>query len=370
MVRKAIPLRSLMSLAVLAGALSRVDLLGRFLQRPIIAAASVVAVTAVTNGLFQYVLSRRTIVNYCAGSCFVAWVIGQIFRDAVWLSGVLFYIPSLPACLGMALVGIRNFASGHRRTGLAFVIGSLMAAAVVVQIDSYLFMSPESRIGPPNSASTPTYQRYNLVHWNAFDGRIHWDGAQSDLLRDVADIYVFSETPNRQRIVKFAAACAVQKGEPYFAIRGGTISTVARGRITVFETVFDTPEIEVHSFLWEFDGKNVRVLCVDLASSILVARGPLLRKVNETIRSYAPDLVVGDFNAPRRSIELGRLPAGYRHAYDECGDGLSYTWPVPFPCYSIDQCIMGPSIVGRRYELQTLWSDHRVQKLEFEFNKP
>jgi len=66
---------------------------------------------------------------------------------------------------------------------------------------------------------------------------------------------------------------------------------------------------------------------------------------------YRPDLVAGDFNAPRRSRAISPLPAGFAHAYDLAGCGWSYTWPVICPLYAIDQCIVSNSVRPIRYEL-------------------
>ena len=81
---------------------------------------------------------------------------------------------------------------------------------------------------------------------------------------------------------------------------------------------------------------------------------------------WEPDLVVGDFNAPRRSRALSPLPSGFVHAYEAVGSGWSYTWPVLCPLYSIDHCIVGQRIHPVVYNLESSWhSDHRRQVLEF-----
>ncbi len=81
---------------------------------------------------------------------------------------------------------------------------------------------------------------------------------------------------------------------------------------------------------------------------------------------YRPDLIVGDFNAPRRSRALSELPTGYGHAYDTSGSGFSYTWPVPVPMYSLDQCIHARRVTPIRYDLlQSVYSDHCCQLFNF-----
>jgi endonuclease/exonuclease/phosphatase (EEP) superfamily protein YafD len=91
-----------------------------------------------------------------------------------------------------------------------------------------------------------------------------------------------------------------------------------------------------------------------------------LRRVAELVRAHRPDIVVGDFNAPRRSRVLSVLGDEYRHAYDVAGSGWSYTWPLPFPVYAIDQCIAGPRVEIVDYRIRSsVLSDHRRQVLDF-----
>jgi len=103
-----------------------------------------------------------------------------------------------------------------------------------------------------------------------------------------------------------------------------------------------------------------------VTSDLLVPRDPLLRRMRALMESERPDLVAGDFNAPRRSRALWPLPPGYSHAYLAAGRGWSYTWPVPCPLYALDQCIVSSAIRPLRYDLAAdPASDHRIQLMEF-----
>jgi endonuclease/exonuclease/phosphatase family metal-dependent hydrolase len=111
---------------------------------------------------------------------------------------------------------------------------------------------------------------------------------------------------------------------------------------------------------------SVRVMAVDLPSDPWVERKPLVLWVFALMREWQPDIVVGDFNTPRHVSVLRDAPAGYAHAYDRCGSGPSYTWPVPVPLWALDQCMTGPHVEPAAYELRsTLRSDHRMQVLDF-----
>jgi endonuclease/exonuclease/phosphatase (EEP) superfamily protein YafD len=95
---------------------------------------------------------------------------------------------------------------------------------------------------------------------------------------------------------------------------------------------------------------------------VTVPRAPLLDQVLARIRERRPDLVVGDFNAPRRSRALARLPAGWHHGYEVAGRGWSATWPQPVPLLAIDQLLVGPDwgVVDYRL-LPGPGTDHRLQ---------
>ncbi|MDQ1347436.1 MAG: vancomycin resistance protein VanJ, partial [Acidobacteriota bacterium] len=113
------------------------------------------------------------------------------------------------------------------------------------------------------------------------------------------------------------------------------------------------------------------VLAVNVISSPRIPRDPLLERVVEMIERRSPDVVLGDFNAPRRSRALARLPAGFRHAYDAAGSGWSATWPARLPLLAIDQTIVGPRLEVRAYSLHTTRiSDHRLQLTELDFRVP
>ena len=370
-------LRSALPIGILVGGLVYLGLFERFLHRPLLAVSVGLVIIGLSHGL-HYLLWPLRVINVAAGFCLVVWAVGQVFRDTTWLTGLMFYIPSLPACLGLSFVAYRNLLARHWAIASLFMAGTLASGYVVLQVDSHVLSAPKTNYANraiesaipsthvPADGSHLTSRSITLVHWNAFDGRLNWPAAHADLVKHAADIYVFSESPSADRISSLARSCTNAQNKPYHQTRAGSLSLLARGLIVAQTTLIRTSALEIQQFDWMLAGQPVRVFGVDLASDIRVARAPQLKLVNEMIDAHQPDIVVGDFNAPRRSIELGRLPRGYRHAYDEIGTGFSYTWPVPIPCYSLDQCILGKKIHASKYELFSTWSDHRAQKLVFE----
>jgi endonuclease/exonuclease/phosphatase family metal-dependent hydrolase len=149
------------------------------------------------------------------------------------------------------------------------------------------------------------------------------------------------------------------------------MAVFARGAPLAVEWLAREDELQAAFVRWPVAGRTLGVLAVNLISSPRVPRDPLLARVVQMIEQQAPDLVLGDFNAPRRSRALARLPVGFRHAYDAAGSGWSATWPAALPLLAIDQTIVGPRLAVRGYSLRTTRiSDHRLQLTELDFEIP
>ncbi|MBN1591360.1 MAG: hypothetical protein JW888_17740 [Pirellulales bacterium] len=285
------------------------------------------------------------------------WIFGQVFRDATQISELAFYFPS-PVLLAL-LVGIAFWAwRGKRRGAAAFVLTLAVAPAVFVfGVENHFFA------GAPAGSTGPTIR---LVHWNVFHGAFGRTGVWKETLKEKADFYVISEPGDMD-----VDLLARQLGNDYSARRVAYMAIVARGRLQKPHWVAYGSGLVVYSVRWTFSNQQCNVFVVDLASDVLMPRDPRLRRLVRLIHQYQPDLVVGDFNAPRRSLALSSLPSGYAHAYDVAGSGWSYTWPFPVPVYAIDQCILGRRVVPARYRLVTsLYSDHRRQVLDFTMTEP
>lgn len=288
----------------------------------------------------------------CVGCLFAVWAVGQLARDATWVTGLCFYLPSVVmAVVALALFGLVAIA---RRPALCLfaAVFALPPVLVVVLI--------ENRFGS-GSGEDPCDLR--LVHWNT-GGRPARPGVGEHLIAERADMYVLSEVPNASHV----AVLRDQLGAGYNAATFDNLAVVGRGDVRADGWLVNRDEFEVQAVTWTPpDRAPVRLLVCDLPSDVRVARHPLLREVNELIEQHRPDLIVGDFNAPRRSWSLTHLPDGYRHAYDACGDGWGATWPVPVPLYALDHCLFGRTIRPGRYRLDGLRgdSDHRYQVFDF-----
>ncbi len=278
-------------------------------------------------------------------------MIGQIARDWTWLTGLCFYIPSPFLAAVLFVWTVIHFRCGRRRAAAVSACVALVPLAVV------LFAENHFR-GEPPPATTEAAVR--LVHWNVGGGLS--SNARSVLLEKRAQVYVLSEIPGAGPIEELRAVL----GREYRSHVFGTMAVIAAGDVSASGPLTKNRRVRVQAVTCVLDIRKVQLLVVDLPSEIHIHRDPLLREINRLIDELQPDLVVGDFNAPRRSRALSELPAGYAHAYDAVGSGWGYTWPVPVPMYAIDQCLYSSKIAPLRYALHSsISSDHRLQDFDF-----
>jgi vancomycin resistance protein VanJ len=278
---------------------------------------------------------------------FVLWVVGQVARDRTLPTALLFYVPS--AVVAAVVAGLALVARWRRQAAWPLALAALAPAAVALGVENRWAPAP-----PPARRS----EVFRVVHWNVSGG---WVGA-AEQAREIArrdpDLVVLSEGPER-------VARRVLAELPGFTSRSfGSLSLLARA-LDGSELLERGPALQVVGATVPWRELKIRILAVNLGSALLQPRAPSLERVLELVRARRPDLVVGDFNAPRRSRALADLPAGWRHAYDEAGHGWSASWPMPVPLLAIDQALVGPRFQAAGYRLAgTPWSDHRLQQID------
>ncbi len=291
------------------------------------------------------------LINWCAVALLALWCLGQLIRDSYWLLALLFYIPA--AVLATGFLGGCLLALSRRNLRTALLYGSLAA------LPTFAVLFVENSFSPRDRPTTGD-GRVRAVHWNVVWGKLGWSRAR-DRLKDLsADVYVLSEVP-----VEFSA----DDFGGYSVVRFGTMAVVARGTLGTPKRLQRAGTLKLYSVRWNSSSGPLELFVGDIDSNPLVFRHPLLVGLCSFIAQDTPDLVMGDFNSPRRSIALSALPQGYHHAYHSVGSGWSYTWPVPCPIYAIDHCIHGPRVRPIEYRLHgTTASDHRIQVFDFDID--
>jgi vancomycin resistance protein VanJ len=278
------------------------------------------------------------------------WVIGQFVRDTSWWTALAFYFPSplLTALLVFASIAL-GMQKRYRIAGAMILLASIPAVMT-------LFV--ENR---PFAMASPTIDsEFRIVHWNV-GGRLRSPGGIDVLAAQSADLFVISEAGPSAGIEKLRA----RLGEQYHAMSFDGLAVISADSVRLGPVLLKGPRTIVQLVEWNRPDRPLRLMVVDLPSNLSVPRDPLLQAIRKLIAEHRPDLVIGDFNAPRRSRALSALPVGYRHAYDVVGRGCGYTWPTFAPMLAIDHCLIGPGVTPVRYELRTSWSsDHRLQAFD------
>jgi hypothetical protein len=289
-----------------------------------------------------------------AATCWVIWIAAQFLRDINPGIAVIFYVPA-PFMAASLLAAASAAWLGKRKSfALTFLLLAAAPAGCVLFV--------ENRWTPPERPAAAVGETLRLVHWNVCWGTGGWKAIKEKLDEQNADIYVLSEIPERTDtyyIADFAGPCHAVR-------RLGDMVVIASGSLVSENWLVRNRELALCLLEWRHEGETVRLFVADISSSIVRGRGPYLEEIVRQMEAHGPDLVVGDFNAPRRSRALCPLPEGYIHAYEAAGCGWSYTWPFPCPMLAIDQCICGSRIDPVSYDLRSSFrSDHRMQVLDF-----
>lgn len=283
---------------------------------------------------------------------FGVWVVGEVFRDRLSLTGLCFLVPTSLLSAALLVAALLAFASGCRRVALAATLLWLFPTVWLLFVENQ-WVRPEPQGDPARAL--------RLVNWNVGPISNRPDVVAEFLKPLDADAYVLSEAYSGDAAAKVAKAL----GEEYRLCHVRQIAVIAKGALQLSQPDERMPS-RLYTIEWRSEFGRVLIMAVDLPSRPVYSRAPWLQQVYERIGYLKPDLVVGDFNARRRAHWLGTLPRGYAHAYNEAGVGWGYTWPDGFPLWDIDQCILGPRVRAIRYDLMaTGVSDHRLQLFEF-----
>src|SRR5262245_22934362 len=108
-----------------------------------------------------------------AGLCLV----GQLFRDRLWLTGLCFYLPSPLVAVGLLLAaaGIRRWSRRRARVAAFLVLPPLFWVVAV-----------ENQWSRPICVAEPGRQ-FRLVFWNVANANLGWPGVQQALQQAAAD---------------------------------------------------------------------------------------------------------------------------------------------------------------------------------------
>lgn len=285
-----------------------------------------------------------------------AWLLGEVVSDRWLWSQFLLWIPTLVAIIAGVIGTIGWWRWSRIRWGwLMMTIGIGMWFGLV-----------EHRLLRPPSGETPALR---VMHWTMSHGKRHVE--KSDHIDPIiafdADLTLLSNAGGFPRDERMQAWL----GQDYdYPPRAGTFTVLTRLPIREFRLLIASDGIEVALLIIEANERLDRpltILLVDLPSHPLIPRmetAETLRRHLDDVEVPNIDLVIGDFNMPRRGVALTTCFPGMRHAYDDAGSGYGATfnrrWPIAL--YHIDHTLVGTSIEVCDYRLADPdVGRHRVQ---------
>lgn len=311
-------------------------------------------------------------------------LLGQLVRDRSVAWALLFYLP-LPL-LGAVAVLLDLLRRGRSLPGARFmlaVIGFILAFAASLPL---IGRGPDPAAHAALSGGgTPV----RLLHWNAHGGdgaidgllpnRRVWGGISEQILRRRPDVVVLSEAPAEHYAglledlrARLGAGWALRRTDltrgEYFV----RLAVYARGPVR-FDAPVPVPDGVALPVTVRTADRTLRLLVVDGRSSLLVHRTALLEQIAAQAERQAAegerfDVIVGDFNTPRRSRGFDAFPtmAGGYALGAAASRGWRGTFPSCLPLYDIDHVwvrndwpLRGAQFFGG------LRSDHRGQVVEF-----
>lgn len=297
---------------------------------------------------------RRALLPMLGAVWLAGWIVGE--REAPWLW--LYFIPA-PVILVCGLIDL--FVSRHdlrRWRTLPVLILTALAAWKTAGFDSRWH---------PRRVSSPDHA-IRVVHWNIARAPFGYFSMFNQLRKDRPDLVILSESapgdfwPNRRHSMLDLPFSFCDQG----------MAVLSRFAIEPQGTI---PLPNARAWWARIalpDGPLDLVMCDLLSHPTLNRRAalePLARWVGQH-DSTIPLLVVGDFNTPRDARSFEPLRAHLRHAYEIAGRGWPYTWPLPFPVYSLDHAWVSGDITVHRYRLRTApISDHRRQVLTISIDR-
>lgn len=292
-------------------------------------------------------------IPFLAPGIFGAWLLGEWLTDRYDYLVLFSHIPT--AAYGAALLAIAApvWLCRHRWSAVlaaALASGPLLC---VVAVENQWERPP----APDHHGPT-----LRLVNWNVREGRSGYPAIAERLKALEADVVVLNEIGEEAEL----DAIVRRLGDGLSVVHAERTAVIARGSLTPLQ-LLPTPQGRVYSLQWNSPTGPLTLFPIHLRSSMLLSQRASLEQLNRHAAERRPDLVVGDFNAPRRSPALRSLPEGYANAYRLAGAGWSYSWPAWCPLLGIDHCLVNQQrIVALRYDiLPTPLSDHRIQVLDF-----
>jgi len=296
---------------------------------------------------------RSSILDALAAALLAAGGIGLAVdltvRDGVPLASSVFYALPLPLVSALILAaGLLWLGNRRRRIAVGCALAALLTAGLWAREAFHAHECPPGRDG------------VLVMMWNTARGFGGWSAVAERVASFDADIVGLVEAggsgdDRRAFWKKFFPGYEVQ-------LHGGGLVILARGHILEHRTLRLDGSSSCGEVWIEIAGRRVRVLLVDAVVRPFSDRSEMLATVFDLARTSpdVPTIVMGDFNTPVDSVWFENARRDFVQAFEQAGDGLMATWPVPLPVMAIDHVWVSRQTKVLCAYLGWTWaSDHR-----------
>jgi hypothetical protein len=275
-------------------------------------------------------------------------------RDHISGLSALYYATPLPVLSAIAfLIGLSWFERKSLKRSLAF----LFVAAGSLFVWGFTNIHGNSHPELPGNA--------RLFFWNAARGVLGVEGMISHASHINADVIGIVEAG----VDKQGNEVAWRRGfrEQQICVLKGDMLFITSGEAVCVETGELGHGGAYNVLITKLNGNTFTTILVDIDPNPFQSRARAFVALTRVVEAHLQDslIVMGDFNTPIDSIYFDPLRRELVHSFENCGTGLSATWPMPLPILTIDHLWVGRNI--RLSKCQANWShfsDHRSLTVE------
>lgn len=214
----------------------------------------------------------------------------------------------------------------------------------------------------------PASRGIRIMFWNCCRGFLGWDRVAERIPFAELDVVGLVEagraTPEQRRF--WRDRCP---GMALHFFKGGIV-LLAQGGIRQIEYAHPERGPRLAGARVDLKHGTLYVILADLPSAPLRDRRRAFDSVHQFVSrqpTSAPRVLMGDFNTPKWSGLFRPIRSRFNHAFESAGRGLSDTWPVPFPCLSIDHVWVEQTVdIPYCSHITTTASDHRQVVVEID----
>lgn len=200
-----------------------------------------------------------------------------------------------------------------------------------------------------------------VVFWNVCRGLGGWNGLARELKKQQADIVGLVESGlSHQQIAKHWGPHFKDYHVRYLG-RGMTIIT--RGEIGEIKDFLLAEGSHAYAISVMLEGYEYLVIICDIRSTPWRSRREPIEKLNQIVAANSEKSIIlmGDFNTPMDSLHIQTFHSMLHNVFEQSGNGLHVTWPLPLPVHALDQIWVNDHISIQSAELGWSWrSDHRA----------